>query len=309
MHNSDYSKIKAQIKKAKTYHENKDHKKAWDIFKSLYEKGYKHESQTLIARYLINGIYVKSNVEDAYKIRDAEIVDALRLEIAENYHKRKEYEKAWIIFSEIEKPISYHFSCYSPIYEKPDEKLNSFKERNLIIQILLTPFFNKPPNIIHKRCFFMVVFLSICQLFFEYAIYCTPPIIDSIFNTILITVLSRIVVSFFSNNSIISSKDILKFKINVGNVDTVLALIAEKDIKFFKRIYMTSKEPFKKEKKSEKEVTIVVVDGGGEIVLREKIMDDSEDKCEYVYAVNIVEMGLLNFIVYFHRIKREHPYN
>ncbi|CAG8800902.1 7095_t:CDS:1, partial [Gigaspora margarita] len=57
MHHSDYLKIKAQIKKAKICHKNKEYKKAWNIFQSLYIKGYKHESQTLIARYLINGIY------------------------------------------------------------------------------------------------------------------------------------------------------------------------------------------------------------------------------------------------------------
>jgi hypothetical protein len=106
---------------------------------------------------------------------------------------------------------------------------------------------------------------------------------------------------------IISGKDILKFKTNVGNVDMVLALIARKDIKFFRRIYKTSKKFFKTEKKFEKEVIIVVSDEVGETVCREKIMDDSEDNDEYVYAVNIVEMGLLNFIIYFHRIKRDHP--
>ncbi|CAG8761259.1 3597_t:CDS:2, partial [Gigaspora margarita] len=62
-----------------------------------------------------------------------------------------------------------------------------------------------------KRIFFLVIFISIVECFFEYALYCTPRNVDTIFFFILTTVLTRSISSFFSNNREVKVKDIKKY--------------------------------------------------------------------------------------------------
>ncbi|CAG8712352.1 17533_t:CDS:1 [Cetraspora pellucida] len=54
---------------------------------------------------------------------------------------------------------------------------------------------------IPKRASFCIILVSIMQVFFEYALYCTPKGADSIFLFILTTILTRTISSFFSNDN------------------------------------------------------------------------------------------------------------
>ncbi|CAG8773138.1 16571_t:CDS:1, partial [Cetraspora pellucida] len=54
---------------------------------------------------------------------------------------------------------------------------------------------------IPKRASFCIILVSIMQVFFEYALYCTPKGADSIFFFILTTILTRTISSFFSNDN------------------------------------------------------------------------------------------------------------
>ncbi|KAF0554675.1 hypothetical protein F8M41_019018 [Gigaspora margarita] len=62
-----------------------------------------------------------------------------------------------------------------------------------------------------KRIFFLVIFVSLVECFFEYALYCTPRNVDTIFFFILTTVLTRSISSFFSNDREVKVKDIKKY--------------------------------------------------------------------------------------------------
>ncbi|CAG8847255.1 35671_t:CDS:1, partial [Gigaspora margarita] len=97
----DSNNLKIQLKVAKRYDENKEYKDAWVIFETLYNKGCKFEMQTYMAKYLINGLHGNLDIKHAYEICYEENVDKLRLQIAERHYDKKEYEKAWTIFSEI----------------------------------------------------------------------------------------------------------------------------------------------------------------------------------------------------------------
>ncbi|CAG8704095.1 10166_t:CDS:2, partial [Racocetra fulgida] len=54
-----------------------------------------------MAKYLLNRFHIKLDIKSAYEICDEEKVDNLRLQIAKRHHNKKEYEKAWTIFSDI----------------------------------------------------------------------------------------------------------------------------------------------------------------------------------------------------------------
>ncbi|RIB24812.1 hypothetical protein C2G38_2241801 [Gigaspora rosea] len=62
-----------------------------------------------------------------------------------------------------------------------------------------------------KRVFFLVIFISVVECFFEYALYCTPRNVDIIFFFILTTVLTRSISSFFPNDREVRVKDIKKY--------------------------------------------------------------------------------------------------
>lgn len=110
MNNNNYSK---QFKSAESFDYSKEYKKAWDIFDDLYNKGCrKDELTTYMAKYLIHGFHVKSDIKRAYEICNEENVDILRLRIAERCHQEKKYEEAWIIFSEID-TCKFRLSNYS----------------------------------------------------------------------------------------------------------------------------------------------------------------------------------------------------
>ncbi|CAG8486791.1 13550_t:CDS:2 [Dentiscutata erythropus] len=70
-------------------------------------------------------------------------------------------------------------------------------------------FLSKPKNFIHKKIFFFTIFFSITECFFEYAFYCTPKNVDTIFFFILTTVLTRSIASFFSNDKELKVKNIM----------------------------------------------------------------------------------------------------
>ncbi|CAG8489271.1 11149_t:CDS:1, partial [Racocetra fulgida] len=93
--------FETQIKKAIYHDANKEYKKAWDIFENLHKKGYTGGPQIYMAKYLLNGFHVELDVKSAYEICDEEKADNLRLQIAKRHHNKKEYEKAWTIFSDI----------------------------------------------------------------------------------------------------------------------------------------------------------------------------------------------------------------
>src|SRR6266498_2416417 len=63
---------------------------------------------------------------------------------------------------------------------------------------------------IRKKIFFFTISLSIAQLFFEYYFICTPPFVSTVFNTVITTVLTRSIASFFSKDGVI--KFIHKYK-------------------------------------------------------------------------------------------------
>ncbi|CAG8550790.1 9747_t:CDS:1, partial [Dentiscutata heterogama] len=67
-----------------------------------------------------------------------------------------------------------------------------------------------PKHIVMKKVFFIVIFLSIIECFFEYNRFCTPKSIDTIFFFILSTVLTRSISSFFSHDKQIRVMDITK---------------------------------------------------------------------------------------------------
>ncbi|CAG8762278.1 10273_t:CDS:2, partial [Racocetra persica] len=61
-------------------------------------------------------------------------------------------------------------------------------------------YYRLKPGCIPRRMFFITLFVSQAQLFFAYAYMCTLPVVDSMFNFLLGTVLSRTISSFFSKN-------------------------------------------------------------------------------------------------------------
>ncbi|CAG8807128.1 14181_t:CDS:2, partial [Gigaspora margarita] len=66
-------------------------------------KGCKREVLSIyLAKYLVNSLYVKISIKRAYQICSEKKVDILRLQVAEGHYNKKEYKKAWTIFSEID---------------------------------------------------------------------------------------------------------------------------------------------------------------------------------------------------------------
>ncbi|CAG8789892.1 6908_t:CDS:1, partial [Cetraspora pellucida] len=61
-------------------------------------------------------------------------------------------------------------------------------------------YYRRKPGGVPRRVFFITLFVSQIQLFFAYAYMCTLPVVDSIFNFLLGTVLSRTISSFFSKD-------------------------------------------------------------------------------------------------------------
>ncbi|CAJ0845462.1 1108_t:CDS:2 [Entrophospora sp. SA101] len=94
---------------------------------------------------------------------------------------------------------------------------------------------------IRKKTFFLATTLSLGQIFFEYYWFCTPPVISTVFNTILTTVLTRAVASFFSNRGIV--KYIYKKKKYISKdeakeaIDGDIQDINEEDIEDKKKVY------------------------------------------------------------------------
>ncbi|CAG8499647.1 826_t:CDS:2 [Racocetra fulgida] len=77
----------------------------------------------------------------------------------------------------------------------------------------------QPANVIPKKVAFFIIFISIIQVYFEYALYCTPKGADSIFFFVLTTILTRSISSFFSNDNFkdIRVKDIEHY--GIKNLD------------------------------------------------------------------------------------------
>ncbi|CAG8640920.1 6895_t:CDS:2 [Dentiscutata erythropus] len=102
------------------------------------------------------------------------------------------------------------------------------------------------------------------------------------------TVLTRTVASFFSNNGVIISKNIAKKGINIKEKNIVLAITEKKYI-------------------SEFDENAISVGGGCECEcekcksLNEIDVEKGMENDQYVYAICLTEMGLLDYIVYHHR--------
>ncbi|CAG8650649.1 12615_t:CDS:1 [Gigaspora margarita] len=142
------------------------------------------------------------------------------------------------------------------------------------------------------------------------------------------TVITRTVASFFSNDAAIISKKIAKKGININLTNypkvqnIVLAIIEKENInKFDKEVYKFKKTDYdysqiiKLDENKEKDKKIVELKSP-----ENKITDLEGCKCKnclssdtidiekgiekdpYVYAVSITKMGLLDYIVYYHRM-------
>ncbi|CAG8668240.1 12379_t:CDS:1 [Cetraspora pellucida] len=137
------------------------------------------------------------------------------------------------------------------------------------------------------------------------------------------TVLTRTVASFFSNNGVIISKNIAKKGIDINEEKIVLAITEKKYINEFDEVYKIEEELYTKstkirndnhgENKIEKHPKIIklgcenaISAGGGCECEKCKPLNaiDIEkgmENVQYVYAICITKMGLLDYIVYHHR--------
>src|SRR6266542_7122864 len=101
---------------------------------------------------------------------------------------------------------------------------------------------------IRKKIFFFTISLSIAQLFFEYYFICTPPFVSTVFNTVLTTVLTRSIASFFSDGGVVKYIHKHKKQPNENDVDEerIFAKISPKDIGKVKNIYIERDEKLEK---------------------------------------------------------------
>ena len=61
---------------------------------------------------------------------------------------------------------------------------------------------NHYQGFVRKKTFFFTITLCIFHIFYEYYWFCTPPIIGTIFNTVIVTILARSITSYFSESAI-----------------------------------------------------------------------------------------------------------
>ncbi|CAJ0831628.1 5837_t:CDS:2 [Entrophospora sp. SA101] len=81
---------------------------------------------------------------------------------------------------------------------------------------------------VRKKVFFFTVTLCILHVFFEYYWFCTDPFFSTVFNTLLVTVLTRSIASFFTDNGVIEctykhgDDEKVFSEIKAGNINEVV---------------------------------------------------------------------------------------
>ncbi|CAG8655379.1 13073_t:CDS:1, partial [Racocetra persica] len=91
-------------------------------------------------------LYINSDIARAYEVCDEEQVDKLRLQIAKGHYDKKEYEKAWTIFSEIN-------NCkFRPThYSSQSHNIFKFTDKFWITIYILENFYKENTNKINEK--------------------------------------------------------------------------------------------------------------------------------------------------------------
>jgi hypothetical protein len=171
---------------------------------------------------------------------------------------------------------------------------------------------------VHKRIFFFTIFLSTIQILFEYALVCSPPYIDILFNFVLTTILTRSTASYFSKREETAEINGIKVSLIDGknNED-------EKDPNLIKkyrgiRLIVYSENVKKEAELYGAKVTIIdkdmtdsdVTNDDNDIkvtLVYEKIEGDNIKESELDITGKIIKLkitdgfGFLNYVIYAHR--------
>ncbi|PKY54193.1 hypothetical protein RhiirA4_500848 [Rhizophagus irregularis] len=206
---------------------------------------------------------------------------------------------------------------------------------------------------VRKRIFFFTITFCIFHIFYEYYWFCTAPILGKFFNTLIVTILARLITSFFSEKEIkrvhkhnredkiyaqIKPEDIGKVKMfytkgielkeyQVGFVKGHLYVystskyyyvILVNNSAYFCHLRSVNDNNNQPDKILENIHELIQID---EMCLihgcenlenkKEEIVNHSEDLIEISdhVLVNIIEIGILNYIVYSHRCSNQQEQN